>query len=484
MAMIPHQAHKAPASRARINWNNPITRGLLFAYLPGKAYNVVNPRQVHDIGNTGTTRRGNSLHTSGTQGNGWIFDRKPLLGPLYKSTVVTVGLFADSYRVLYCERSNGNNIYKLETGLRNSTAGIGFTYRNNTANLLQLYQPAPTGIIHDGQRLFALVKSGNTHSVWSGLVGKSAGATANDFSLSGSFPYGNEFTDGSEMFRTLGHDPYDGEQPSNGRFDLQLGFSRDLSQDELYSLRANPWQVFQPDVDDLYVFSAVAKNLVSSGGQALNVTGFQPSLVQANNLFPGNAQDSVVGYTPAMAQARNLFVDSTLVQVTGFVPLVAQAQGLGIATDVLNLTGYAPLIQQGRNMLFGTDGLDITGFAPSITHNSNMFLGTGLLGVTGFSPVVAHASPLNVDTGRIGVQGFVPMIAQSTNVDAQTGSVEVTGYIPSISQAHPISLVLEPGTFSVVGYAPSVSHVRLPALQLVSAGKLRLRNGKLVYSLK
>jgi hypothetical protein len=241
--MIPMR--RQPASRARINWANPITQGLEFAYLPGTLTDATgkSPRASFQGNGRPEVRGGTILNFAGTNAGVQVGTGAPLLGPLNNSTIVAIGI-ALKQASLYCERpSSGNDIYKLES----YSGGSQFTYRNDGGSLNQLAAPG-TNAFSGVVRIFAATKNNNIHKAYCGAVNheNSIGMVTGIYTAYNSPPTMTN----AGMVRSIAYDIQDPSAYLHGRLDLVAGWSRTLSDDEIRSLQANPWQIFAASSDD------------------------------------------------------------------------------------------------------------------------------------------------------------------------------------------------------------------------------------------
>lgn len=261
----------------QIDWSNPLTLGLVFAFAPGSRVNAVGPQFPSvpaPLNNTasGTRVDGGSLFGPPTTGSTGVtgFDitgsGTSILGGLQNSTVAGVfrttavatnpagngndGEIGGGGDAIYCERStSGNDIYKIAVSIDASrNLQCEFTYRNDAGTLLQQYQLDST--LNNGAPHFcAGVKNGTTHTTW--------GSNGN---ASGTFGSGSsQFLDATRKC-VIGYDAADTNSNWNGFIDFVAGWNRSLSDSEMYALRANPWQIFRPR--SAFLFSGVSVQTV------------------------------------------------------------------------------------------------------------------------------------------------------------------------------------------------------------------------------
>jgi hypothetical protein len=375
----------------RIRTLNPITRGLRFAYLTGSTVNLVRPHEVARVtGGAGKVR--NSLRMAGADGNGLVFGSGGLLGALNNSTVVCVGTFADGYRALYCERSAGNEIHKLETGrLLNGERipGVQFTYRNSGGTLAFTYADVEFG---SGPKLFAAIKTGGTHEVWTGLVGKvgaSGDAYANVY-----FGGDSTFSDPS-VLRTHGYDAQDPQQPLIGTSDLVLGWNRSLTIAELQQLRADPSQIFESAT--LPVFSVASAAPIALSGAATAVASAYGTLTSAIALA-GAAQAIATGAgalsTSMPLSGAAVVRASAAGALSTAIPLAGAAQARATAAGALAgggaaLAGAAVVSASAAGAL--STSIPLAGAARAEASASGALAGTAT-GLSGTARVTASAT--------------------------------------------------------------------------------------------
>lgn len=241
-----------PLSLVEVDWANPLTKNMVFAYLPGLRKDLTGRAGIGEVRGTGTIASPTGLYTTGTINDSGlrIHDTLPLLGGRHQSTVIAVaetsaglvnapgtegdGLISNNGNALYCERgATGKAIYKIgalywPTGpaLRSE-----FTYRSDANVLIQVSQPDAT--INNGKyHFFAGVRNGGTVS-----------SRVNNLTTSSAYGGGTDF---SNVQRRINSDAGDVASIWNGATSLCAGWHRSLSTGELDELYKNPWQIFKP----------------------------------------------------------------------------------------------------------------------------------------------------------------------------------------------------------------------------------------------
>lgn len=156
-----------------------------------------------------------------------------------------------------------------------------------------------------------------------------------------------------------------------------MGWNRVLTDVELISLSANPWQLFKAPPRRLWgVSSSGTDTPVNPAVGTVVLTGYAPTIIQPQAVAPGAGSLSITGYAPTVSQAAG--------------------QNVTPAAGMLSLSGFAPAVTQ--------------------TGNQTVLPAAGPLAVTGYAPTITQASP-------------------SPNVAPSAGSIVIAGYEPTVIQS-------------------------------------------------
>ena len=328
-----------PQYPAAIDWANPITRGLAFAYQPGFLRDAVTGKPATKTGGA-YAAQGGSIVTQGTVvSTGITTGTGALLAPLANSTLIAVAARYNSTTNLsaggssiYCERgSSGNDIFKLGWGGPGN--GAEFTHRDDAATLSQVRAPlANSQITDNAPHFYAVQKFGTGCNVFAddsvANIGSGLGA--------------GTFTDAT-LTRTIGSDFGDASAMWDGRIDLVAGWSRTLSDAEIKSLRANPSQLFK---QRLRFPPYVSQNLPLTGtmpaAQSPNAAALTGAVATSGaSALAQGAQSAALTGAVANPPAR-----------TGAIP-AAPAPNAATLTGTVSLSGSVPAVQRQTAVLTG-----------------------------------------------------------------------------------------------------------------------------------
>ena len=229
--------NRQPQFLPKINYLNPISKNIIFAYLPGFLNDITGSYGNGVIRSSTTKIIGSYIQQPGNASDGLLVGNSALLGVLQYSTVIglfsTKNLSAIGGSAIYSERApSGSDIYKICFPFVSSQIYAEFTYRNDANNLIQLRAACPANIANGTNIFGAIVNNNGNMSVFAnGYLNN--GIYANQFSFSN-----------PGINRIIGADISDTSASWNGNIYYVCGFNRALSINELTSLYNNPWQIF------------------------------------------------------------------------------------------------------------------------------------------------------------------------------------------------------------------------------------------------
>lgn len=263
---------------------------------------------------------------------------------------------------------------------------------------------------------------------------------------------------------------------TSGGLMLVAMWNRPLTDAEHASLADNPWQLFkaQPVRRLWLAWSASAGVNLIPDPATFALTGYAPTLDQtANvNLSPSPATFSLTGYAPVIDQTANVNLSPApaAFSLTGYAPAIDQSNGIVLspAPASFALTGYAPTIAQTNNtdLSPAPASFALTGYAPTVDQatGKNLIPGAASFALTGYVPTVTQAQmPADPRYARpIGDISAGPWIASDggylSNAIAQDDSITMSANAPGVCEIK-LAPVVDPMTSSgqVVRYQASSS---------------------------
>lgn len=285
-------------------------------------------------------------------GSGAQIGASPVLGGLSESSVFVVFKttspavqIANSGDAIYSERApTGNDIYKIAL-VNLSGVQAEFTYRNDAGALLQ-QRVSAAGSNDGGWHTAAIIKRGTAHTICYESV-----------SSTGTYGGTNTNFTNANMKCLIGGDGADANATWGGGATGAIGnvyrYSQALSLDQYYSLRANPWQVYEPEI----VWVEVGGNPSAIAGTASQVIGAFGQVATSALLVSGQSAQTLSGVsqtaTAALVVACNHNAGLASYQQTATaVSAIAGMQ----ASQLLEVTQVAPgtiLVQGQQDAVIG-----------------------------------------------------------------------------------------------------------------------------------
>ena len=435
------------AGPLEIDWGNPIARGLAYVGLAGSsgvvastaglpftssASSVVVP---FGVGNYVVTPGGtnNSILQTGSTGITGTSYSLFAFGSLSSTSVVASAI--DDDLDTSSPRCFQFRVNAAKTELITFDTG-GSPYFATSAALSQAQLIA-------GVAMGAVINGNSIAAFQNGV--KTAGSASNTQRQ----PTGNFF---------IGqHKGVGGSGWTGGGLGLTLAWTRALSDAEMLSLSANPWQLFKAPRRVLRAAGA-SGTAVNPGAGAISLTGYAPTLAQTANraLTAGVGNIAITGYAPTISQPVAVAPGAGAIALTGYAPTVAQPIAVAPGVGSIALTGYAPAVTQPHAVAPGAGSLAITGYAPTLAQTANQALtpGAGPVALTGYAPTVSQSAAGTVQpgVGSIAITGYAPAISQPIAVAPGAGAIALTGYSPSVTQPHAVAAGV--GSLVLTGYAP------------------------------
>jgi hypothetical protein len=366
--LLPARCTQQPTQAPQIDWSNPITQGLAFAFVHGAAamgycvngqnylpYVGATPSptpvgmgarstststRAYSIGNHGITSTNYSLFAVGTAGSG----------------VTQSAIDADNSSPRYFQFRISAN--KVEFIPFNTSAAV--TGQPVIANALTAAELAR------GFTMGATASPTRTAAFQNGQI--ATATPSNLIAMSGGTPI-------SIGARSTGVTGW-----STGALAMVAAWSRTLSDAEMLSLAANPWQIFKAPNRRLLVSLATTTDTnVSPAAGALALTGYAPTVAQSANrsAAPGAGALAFTGYAPTVTRTVTTSVQplAGTLTFTGFAPTVARTANANVTPGAgsLTLTGYAPAVVRSASLVVSPAPavLVLAGYAPLITQGAD-----------------------------------------------------------------------------------------------------------------
>ena len=372
-----------PQQATGIDWGNPITRGLVFAWTPDSFSSPYAATATGTFSGSGTVRGANRFGKTiagGTGGDGLSFNvaiPTPAVACgvsfLFVGSYVNQHFGAAATSPVGWFRNLGNDV----TGITNSSGG--------THKFLQVW---PTGIVwSDPAVVVATTDAAKTYG--KSLVGGVPYTSTT--SQTGSAATANTVN----VLQSIVGDRL-GVTSWRGAEGLIVQWQRELSDAEMRSLSDNPWQIFQPTNRAIYPEATVAGSTytLTADAASYSITGADASLIVNRKLIADTANipiagaDATLTHTPIGGPTYTLTADAGSIAVNGNAATLAFNRVLTADAGSYSVAGQAVGLAFNRVLSASTANIPVAGQDATLTYTNNGFTYTlsaeaGAFSVTG-----------------------------------------------------------------------------------------------------
>jgi hypothetical protein len=232
----PPWVRQPPRDATAINWNNPITRGLVAASIAGGAPSDLTPYTANNGPGVGVGANGREgLLTSTNPGMYWSSAASNIVTGFPFTIVAAIRPTATTTQAVFSANATGDTQYH-ELYL---TVGTGAILRSQAASGASAAVSSGFYTTNESFVLGGRVSSAAERSLWKN--GRSL--ASNTTSVSPNAAVVNRWG----LFNTPNIERF------SGGYAVRLLWNRGLSDEEMFSATVNPWQVFAPPTPSIWV---------------------------------------------------------------------------------------------------------------------------------------------------------------------------------------------------------------------------------------
>jgi hypothetical protein len=356
---------------------------------------------------------GLSLRKKPDSNEGSLYSQKRLIAGLPKSTVValvsTEGLTQDALlngRAIYCERSEGQQIFKLTTRIIGTPVAT-FTVRNSLGALLNYPNQVPLSTSSDLHLLAFITSSSSSRTIY---ADGNTETNTTDVEIS--------YTEANDV--RIGTDSQDTETAFNGGIYYVALFDRDLSVAELNRLYSDPWSIYAPKSNVIYFDFGGSPGVVTLTGSHATQTNTSTTgaIAQTHVLTSANATQSNASSTGAISQPHVLTGTNSTQTNTSTTGAIAQTHVLTSANATQSNASTTGAIGQ-THVLSGAN-------ATQVNNSSTGAISTdGTVILTGANATQTNSS----STGAITQTHVLTGISSTQVNNSSIGAIIVAGTI-------------------------------------------------------
>ena len=414
-----------PQQACEIDWSNPITRGLVVAISGANPrLNSALNKPASFVGTPGSalTIDGRSTEFTRSSTQGISVGTSAAFNPAaitLLSIYTPKSLATGSAHMLFSRDDNSlGRAFSLDLhwnsgyGVRYYVAGGGSVGTN------ELRQGASAVV---GKRYVVVARqTGSAAALFvdGALVSSSAAFTAKPLATGDT---------------RIGIRTYSGSnEAADGFIPLSLMWSRALSDSEIRSISANPWQIFNPIQRRIFAE-------VSAGGGGVTITanigqatasGLTATLTQASTLIATQGTATASGLSATLAQAFTLSANRGTATASGAHATIAQAATISANLGTATASGFAADVQSAGNVTISANiGIaTASGRQANIGDSVTVSASRGTATAAGYTAAIEIAFTLAANRGTAQATGKTATIYASDVISASMGQGIASGY--------------------------------------------------------
>ena len=368
MAAFRYPRNSQPQRPVGIDWSNPITRGLAFA-----STSIVYDSISGIVGSpTGGTK---PVVVVGGKGVSSRFSAASLGGGYINfGNLAGVDLLRNGGTILTLIRISDVTIAQSIAGKADNVANNGWVLQCVSGGVLHAKQiGSSNGSVSTSAG--ALVTN-KWHAVALRWRGPSVGVGLELFVdglllATGTSPTGTLVSDNTLPLK-IGSQTYTNgaSRDFNGDSAVFLGTRRALSDIEIKSLSANPWQIFTPQSRQIWVPTSAGGDTYTlpADSAAFALAGQDAGLAFNRVLAADTASVALNGQAASLAFNRTLVADTSGYALTGQNAALTQNRVLSAASGAYALTGQNAALIANRVLVADTTSYALTGQSATLTH--------------------------------------------------------------------------------------------------------------------
>lgn len=332
-----------PQGAVQVDWSNPITRRLAFAFIHGVVafgFCVSGQNIIPYVGATAVpTPIGLGAKSTSTSTRAYVLGNSGISGTSY--SLFATGT-ATSTAVTQSAIDSDNGVSQRYVQFRLNNGKVDLIPFNTSAAVTgqPVFSTALTAAeLARGFTMGAAVSATRVAAFQNQQI-----ATATPSSLV-SIPSTVNLSIGARITNATGW--------ATGGLGCAYGWSITKSDPEMLSLAANAWQIWKFPARRLWYTTTSGTDVTGAATATLTLAGYAPQITQSANLAvaPDAGSLSITGYAPTVTRSANVNVapGAGLITLTGYAPTVARTASQSVQPNagMLTLVGYAPLITQG-----------------------------------------------------------------------------------------------------------------------------------------
>ena len=220
-------------------------------------------------------------------------------------------------------------------------------------------------------------------------------------------------------------------EAADGFIPLSLMWSRALSDSEIRSISANPWQIFNPIQRRIFAeVSASGGVTITANIGTATASGLTATLTQASTLIATQGTATASGLSATLAQAFTLQANRGTATASGAQATIAQAATISANLGTATASGFAADVQSAGNVTISANiGIaTASGRQANIGDSVTVSASRGTATAAGYTAAIEIAFTLAANRGTAQATGKTATIYASDVISASMGQGIASGY--------------------------------------------------------
>lgn len=431
-----------PQGRVQIDWSNPITQGLAFAFVHGAVAlgwqaGIGDTFYSYGASSVPTANpKGQALRVSGSSGPG-AYQLRGIAGTSNSYSILAVASTSDvSGTASALDADNGTVERNFQFRLNAGRAEV-IPFAGTTTTGVATFPTAMTSAEAAQGFVIGATVSPAGSSAWQ--RGRKATATMNAGAPNNFPPYPAV---GSRVIGT--------QRWASGGINMHACWMRVLSDAEMQSLAANPWQIFLDPYEEDYFAPAssapVGYTLTAAPG-AFSLAGPAATLRAARVLPAAPGVFGLAGSSAGLAASRRLTAASGAFGLSGSSAGLLASRRLRGGPGALSLSGGSAGLIAGRRLVTGAGGFALSGGAVVLLAARRLSVAPGAFVLSGSAAQLTYQQADNPNGGKA-----------SYTLSAAPGSFGLSGSGVTLRAAR--RMAAAPGALAFAGSAAVLAYGR------------------------
>jgi hypothetical protein len=292
----------------------------------------------------------------------------------------------------------------------------------------------PNGFLHiyDGSTTYTGNTSVENSDVNLAFVRRGAGTTDCDGYINGELDKNDQhpYSLPNPTTVRIGFDNYSSES-WYGTMRYLYFWKRALTHEEIKSLNANPYQMFDK-VEYIDIGGVAGGVTINATKGNINIAGIDAIISEGITINATKGNINIAGIDAIISEGITINANKGNINIAGIDAIISEGITINANKGNINIAGVNPVIDLGITIVPNKGNINIAGVNPEILAGVVVEANKGNINIAGIDAIISEGITINANKGNINIAGVNPFITVSEIINAYTGSLILTGKKPNI----------------------------------------------------